>query len=209
MRKLRIVGDGQRDAVTIPAILRGLLKAEFAAHASPWPRLHRGEKKAPGVHLKGYGLKLWYLLREARTDGHDGVVAAVDADKDRAREKLTQLKRARDADRAQRAPLPTALGEACPHNEAWLLDDPVAVREALGLATDALIPNVRDCPYPKTALEELHRQSSHASNAPLDVWADIAARVDEHRCRHKTETGFEAFAREVRAELGPLFVAVS
>jgi len=207
MRKLRIVGDGQRDAATIPALLRGLLKAEFASRTTPWPRLHRGEKKAHSFHLKGYGLKLWYVLREARTDGHDGVVATVDADKDRAREKLTQLKQAREADRVRWAPLPTALGEARPHNEAWLLDDPVGVREGLALAKDHLIPNVREVSSPKDELAGLQQASPRSDERPLDVWAGIAACVDERRCNHKTETGFEAFAREVRAELGPLFAA--
>lgn len=205
MRRLRIVGDGERDAATVPPLVRGILKADFTAEPSPWPRLHRGEKKAPGYHLKGYGLKLYYLLRSARSSGADGVVATVDADKATRRQRLNEMRKAREADRAVRPPLPAALGEARPHSEAWLLDDPAAVREGLGLSRDAQVPNVRDCSYPKHILEELHRGSPRHDDAPLAVWPDIAAQVEPERCAHKEETGFEAFAQDVQEELGPLF----
>ncbi len=205
MIRLRIVGDGERDAATLPPLVKGILGADFTAHATSWPRLHHAEKKIKGFSLKGHALKLVYLLTEARQAHFDGVVATVDADEPRRSEKLKQLKLAREADRSRAAPLPAALGEAIPHNEAWLLDDPVAVREGLRLPADTPIPNVRECADPKSRLEELHRQSPRAAEAPLDVWPHIAARVDAPRCNHKQETGFAAFIDEVNAELGPLF----
>jgi hypothetical protein len=205
MIRLRIVGDGERDAATLPPLVKNILGTNFTAHASSWPRLHRGEKKIKGYDLKGHGLKLVYLLTEARQARFDGVVATIDADEPTRSEKLKQLKLAREADRSRAAPLPVALGEAIPHNEAWLLDDPVAVREGLHLPVGAPIPNVRECADPKPTLEELHRQSPRAAEAPLAVWPDIAARVNATRCNHKQETGFAAFAEEVKVELGSLF----
>lgn len=207
MIRLRIVGDGERDAATLGPLVKGILRADFAPEASPWPRLHRGEKKPRGYSLAGAALKLYYLLIEARDRQYNGVVATVDADKDRTSDKLRQLKLARDADRATRPPLPAALGEAIPHNEAWLLDDPVAVRQGLHLVQDASIPNVRDCRYPKSTLEQLHQQSPRADKGPLEVWPDIAAAVRVDRCNHREETGLAAFVDEIRSELGPLFAA--
>lgn len=208
MRHLRIVGDGHRDVAAVPQLVRAVLGSGFQHSARTWQfyvRLHRREKKVPGYVLRGYGVKLLYVLQAARAAGDDGVVATVDADKDRRHERLEQLKTAREADRARHTPLPAALGEARPHSEAWLLDDPVAVREGLGLARNADVPDVLNCDYPKDSLEDLHKHSPRNSEPPLKVWPDIAARVDVSRCNHQKETGFEAFREEVRRELGPLF----
>ena len=207
MRHLLIIGDGQRDTVTVPRLVKGVLKVEFEYKASPWPRLHRGEKKARGYRLKGYGLKLYYALRSARVGAADGVVATIDADKERGHQRLAAMKMAREADRAEHSPLPTALGEAIPHNEAWLLDDQIAVREVLQLPRAAVIPNVRRCEYPKDSLETLLQESPRHDEPPLTIWAEIAGRVESKNCHHKKETGFEAFVGEVQQELGPLFAS--
>ncbi len=205
MPHLRIVGDGERDAVTLPPLVKRILKAEFTHESKPWPRLHRGEKKIPGYTLRGYGRKLLYILKSARNADADGLVACADADRERGRERLKQMKLAREADRAQHPPIPAALGEARPHNEAWLLDDPAAVREALGLPKGHEVPNAVKCRSPKSALEQLHAESERSDQAPLEVWPTMAQRLDVRRCTHKQDTGFEAFIEEVQAELGPLF----
>lgn len=205
MRHLRIVGDGERDSVTLPPIAKTVLGADFTHTATPWPRLHRREKKAPGYSLKGYGLKLYYLLQGAPGRGEDGVIACIDADRERRRQRLKGLKDARNAHRSVAPAVPTALGEAKPHNEAWLLDDPVAVREALGLSSDHPIPAVTKRGSPKATLEELHQQSERGTERPVDVWPRIAERVDVGRCAQRKQTGFEAFVEEVRTEIGPLF----
>lgn len=210
MLRLQIIGDGHRDVATVPQLVRGVLGSGFQHSARTWQsygRLHRRQKKVPGHVLRGYGVKLFYVLQAARAAGDDGVVATVDADRDRRHERLAQLETAREADRARHTALPTALGEARPHSEAWLLDDPVAVREGLGLARNADVPVVVRCDYPKDSLEDLHKHSPRNSEPPLKVWPDIAARVDANRCNHRKETGFEAFTDEVRRELGPLFAA--
>jgi hypothetical protein len=205
MRHLRIVGDGERDAVTLPPLVKRIMDCEFTHESTPWPRLHRGQKKIPSYSLKGYGLRLAYLYRSARSRGADGLVACIDADKNRRRQRLRQIKQAREADRSLFAPLPTALGEAKPHSEAWLLDDPVAVREGLGLSKDHVVPNALNTTSPKTMLEELHAASERRNQRPLDVWPAIAANLDVSRCAHSKQTGFAPFVEELRAELGPLF----
>jgi hypothetical protein len=191
--------------VTLPPVVKSILKADFIPEATRWPRLHRREKKVPGYSVKGYGLKLLYVLDSARAANADGVVACVDADKETRRERLKQMKVARQADRSERAGLPAALGEARPHNEAWLLDDPVAVREGLRLPQEHAVPNVAKCGSPKAMLEALHQESERTGERPIAVWAHIAARVDPARCAHRKKTGLQALVAEVQAELGPLF----
>lgn len=211
MRTLTIIGDGERDKVTVPALVRGVVGDDFGCTADCWQdiRLHTGEKKIRGYVLKGYGSKLLYSLQRARSRKLDGVVATIDADKDRHRERLSDMKNAREADRSQRPPLPCAVGEARPHNEAWLLDDPVAVRKGLGLPASAAVPSVANCPSPKTILEALHAASPRADDRPLVVWGDIAARVRPERCGGRERTGFQAFTSDLRAELGRLFAGTA
>ena len=93
-----------------------------------------------------------------------------------------------------------------PHVEAWLIDDAVAVREGLSLEPDAEVPNVRRCRYPKDTLEELHSSSPRADDSSQDVWGDIARGLDRARCAHGAETGLEAFAEDLIAEMAPLLV---
>ena len=53
-----------------------------------------------------------------------------------------ELREARERDRMERPPFPTAFGEADPHGEAWLLDDPTAIRDALELDPEVEIPTL-------------------------------------------------------------------
>ena len=164
MAKLKIIGDGLRDKATLPPIVRSLLGCEFEAHGSPWQagmgHLHKSQTMRRGKSLKGYGRKLYLELRSARANGLDGLVAVVDQDRDRSGSKLKSMADAREIDREERASLATALGEAIPHNEAWLLDDLVAVRIGLALESDADVPVVTRCRYPKSDLTTALDQSA-------------------------------------------------
>lgn len=191
------VGDGERDAATVPHLVEGILQVEVNAETRVWREL-RGHE--PGHN--GFARKLLYALRVARDTGVDGVVATVDADKPGGR--LRKLKEGRDRDRALRPPVPAALGEAKPHGEAWVLDDSQAVRDALQLPPDAKIPTVRETNTPKGALNALIEQSPRVADKSLDVLRDIARLLQQRRCRHAKDTGFRAFVKEVRAELGPI-----
>jgi hypothetical protein len=190
---LLFIGDGPRDAAALPRIVEGVTGSEVRAVASPWARLHG----------RGYGKKLRFAVRQAQSDQLQGLVATVDADKD-GRSRLRKLREERAGLRQQEPLYPVALGCADPHLEAWLLDDAVAVRQGLSLDRQANVPNVRRCPSPKTTLEELHSTSPRADDSPQDVWGDIARELNRARCAHTAETGLQAFAEDVVAEMAPL-----
>ncbi len=208
--RLLLVGDGPRDAAVLPKLLSALLHAQFEHESRAWARLnHDGGTNGDGRTARGYGRKLLFALRSARANGQDGVVAVVDADRSRNHERLTELKAGRETDRASRAPIPTALGEAIPHNEAWLLDDPVAVRDALRLSRDAVVPSLAAVGSPKEALHELYLQCPRQNEREIDVLPEIAAALDLNRCNARQRTGLQAFADEISAEIRPLFDRVA
>ena len=198
MIHLLFVGDGERDAVTVPRLVERILDTSVSEDARAWARLHGAGK--------GYAHKLRYALRQARDIEAEGLVATVDADAEKRGVRLRKMKQARkrDRDRANAPVLPTALGEAVPHGEAWLLDDPVAVRRVLSLPEDERIPTTKRAKNPKKALHDLLAQSERAEDRPVDVWAEIAREVDPARCKHARATGFGPFINEVHEELGPL-----
>lgn len=199
MIHLLFVGDGERDAVTVPRLVEGILGISIREETRRWARLHRAGR--------GYDRKLKFAFRLVRVAEAEGLVATVDHDEEKKkRARLRTMQQVREAERREFPPLPTALGQAVPHGEAWLLDDPVAVRQALKLPNDTQIPTVSKTKDPKKALESLLAESKRAGERYLHVWADIAREVDPERCVHSKETGFEAFADDVRDELGALAV---
>ena len=195
MIRLLFVGDGDRDAAMNPPLLKVLTGSEVEPTSRAWARLNVG---------KGYGRRLRFAIRQARDEGLQGVVATVDRDKSSGQDRLRELKAGRATDRETAPPLPTALGCANPHAEAWLLDDPVAVREVLELDADTVIPSARKAKSPKDALTGLITQSRRADASVRQILGEIAQRLDPVHCAHKDETGFAAFAEEIREEIGPL-----
>jgi hypothetical protein len=198
--KLLFAGDGPRDEATVPRLVSRLLGAEIEAVFEAWRgiRLQGGAKG-----LKGYGRKLLFLIRLARDRDLAGVVATVDCDRGAPREKLRDLMAARSRDREAGHAIPVALGEAIPHLEAWLLDDPVAVRTALELPTAAEIKSPSKVDSPKAELHGLHRDST-CDLTEMEMLAAVARMLDVARCNHCDSTGLAEFCREVHAELGPL-----
>ena len=193
---LLFVGDGPRDEAAVPRLVEGILEIEVRETFRPWARLHGGGS--------GYGRKLAFALGQARDLNAQGLVATIDRDHDHSGGRLGAVRKRRDDVRTVSPPFPTALGEASPHLEAWLLDDEVAVRTALRLDPDRVVPNVRNEKHPKSALEALHAASRRAGDRPLEVWADLARAVRPERCAHAQSTGFEEFVAEISLELGPL-----
>ncbi|MEX2169818.1 MAG: hypothetical protein WD851_10945 [Pirellulales bacterium] len=195
--RLLFVADGPRDCATVPELVQAIVKAPIAPVFREWKklRLSRGS---------GYQRKLQFALLQARELELAGVVATIDSDKSPAGDGLMKLRSARDQDRKSTrvAQIPAAVGEAIPHLEAWLLDDPKAVREALHFPSDKLIPPVSKT-EPKNTLNVLIDESAR-SEGMMDLLAEIARCIDKGRCNHSDKTGFESFVQDVRAELEPL-----
>jgi hypothetical protein len=196
MIRLLFVGDGERDAATNPHLVTVITGAQVDPTTRPWARLHEAGR--------GYDRKVLFAILQARQDGLDGVVATVDRDTSPGRDRLHDLQAGRTRDREKHAPLLTALGVADPHAEAWLLDDPVAVRTALRLPPDLHIPTARQVESPKSEIGRLHRTSSRSDEPIRTLLIEIAQSLSVDRCQHGGETGFTRFVEDVRHEIGPL-----
>jgi hypothetical protein len=192
---LLFLGDGERDACVCPSLINRILGATVVPEFKAWKeiKLSRG---------KGYERKLRFAMAQAREQKLDGVVATIDADNCEGGHGLKRLQTARDEDRQQMPLFPTAVGEAVPHLEAWLLDDPKSVREVLTLSGSKEIPNVRNVD-PKSSLNGLCEESERTESF-LELLSEFAASHDCERCNHRNETGLQAFVDDVRHELGPL-----
>jgi hypothetical protein len=198
MIRIYFVGDGPRDAATVPALIASILseQVDLVPGEHHWLRLHKDAGD-------GYERKVRYATTEARKAKAMALVAVVDRDKAKAGHRMKALRSAREADRKQNPPLPTAFGEANPHGEAWLLDDPRAVREALGLGHDVEIVSPKKTKNPKGSLESLI-ETTRSRAQIMTALAEIAAVVDPSRCQNAEHTGFREFMDEVRDEIGPI-----
>jgi hypothetical protein len=193
--RLLVVGDGERDAAVVPRLVEGILALRLETETRRWARLHGNGR--------GYAKKFQFAAREARDLGVQGLVAVVDADREGPGRRLKELKAGREADR-QKLSFPAALGEANPHLEAWLLDDPTAVREELRLPATHDIPSVRKVTSPKETIDSLMETAGFRQRERLGALAAIAVRVDPNRCQHGKETGYDAFLKDVKSEIAPL-----
>jgi hypothetical protein len=193
MIRLLFVGDGERDAATNPHLVTVITGARVDPTTRPWARLHEAGR--------GYDRKPLFAILQAR---QDGIVAAVDRDTSPGRDRLRDLRAGRTRDREKHGPLPTALGLADPHAEAWLLDDAVAVRTTLRLPPDLHIPTVRRVESPKSEIARLHRTSPRSDEPIRAMLIEIAQSLSLDRCQHGGATGFTRFAQDVRDEIGPL-----
>ena len=196
MITLLFVGDGERDAAMLPPIVRTIVGSEFSTISEHWSRLWQGGG--------GYHRKLIYASKQALDRGAKGVVAVVDVDRDRKGVRLAKLKSAQSEILQKSPALRVAVGEAVPHGEAWLLDDPGAVRTALELSAEAPIKRGNN---PKEELESLTAQSPNPVSSFKESCARIAEKVQTDRCQHAKETGFADFVDDVKAHLCPLFAA--
>lgn len=196
MIRLLFVGDGERDAATNPHLVTVITGAQIDPTTKPWARLNEAGK--------GYDRKLLFAIAQARQGGLDGVVATVDRDTSPPKDRLRDLQAGRTRDREKHPSLPTALGVADPHAEAWLLDDPVAVQAVLQLPPDLHIPTVRQVESPKSEIGRFHRTSPRSQEPIRTMLIEIAQALSIDRCQHGHETGFSHFVDDVRNEIGPL-----
>lgn len=194
--KVLIVADGPRDEASLPPLLNVILNRTVECEFESWARIHH---RGCG---RGYDKKLRFSVGQARSRGLDGLVAVVDRDKDKAGHRANELRSTRHADRQQGKCFPTALGVAEPHVDAWLLDDPAAVREGLGLELNTEVISVHRTKDPKAELDRLVRDSELVDL--LEALGAIAAKVQPIRCNHAKATGFEWFAEDCRKEFSNL-----
>ncbi len=195
MIKVHFVGEGPRDEQSMPALVGSLTPTRFQATFSKWTkyRVHSHRKK------------LLFALQLARDDNADGLIASTDQD-NVGPAKLNELKEARDEDRQENPPIPTALAVPNPHFEAWLLDDKVAVQEVYGIPTER-IPNVQEVDNPKAELSALFRSSelANAGRTEFELLESISSKLDPTRCQHRQSTGLRAFLRDLKDEFRNLF----
>lgn len=193
--KLLLVADGPRDEASLPPLLNLILGRTVDCEFESWVRIHR---RGSG---RGYDRKLRFAVGQARSRGHAGLVAVVDRDKDHAGHRAGELRATRETDRETGARFPTALGVADPHVDVWLLDDPAAVREGLGLESKTEVISVHRTKDPKAELDRLIQE---ASRELIEALTAIATRLQPRRCNHAKTTGFEAFADDCRQEFANL-----
>jgi len=190
------VGEGARDAAVVPPIVERVFDAPINPSTIEWPRLADEDQHSD----RRFDRKLELAIRLALRQQRSGVVAVLDVDKSRKKERLRQLQKGRDNARAKMPPIPTAVGTAIPHGEAWILDDSHAVRQTLNLPNDVQIPAISKVKNPKAALEELARKSQRNDVPYAVLLGEIAKRIDPRRCVHAKDTGFAEFNKDLKWE---------
>jgi hypothetical protein len=193
--KLLIVGEGERDNAVVAPLTQRLLSTPIEHQFVRWPHLFGAGK--------GYAKKLRFAMLQVRRHGLQGLVGVVDSDSRHSGRHLPKLMKARTDARSTGDSTPVALGEAIPHLEAWLLDDPVAVRTALGFTSDVEIKSPTKINSPKEELQMLCSSCPMGQTA-IEILAQVASLLSMERCNHAQQTGFEKFAAEVEQELRPL-----
>ena len=203
MKRLLCVGDGPRDERPLPALLENLLGGPLDCTYEDWHDLRRRPRRRGRLgEGSGFGRKVERALLRVRRDGFDGLVAVLDRDTAPAGDRLAQARRGLDHDRSkpERVPVPTALGEAAPHFEAWLLDDGEAVKLVLNVEAGEAVPHPGNCANPKETLERL------IADRGLDrdpTKTAVARQLRPDCCRRASTTGFQAFLAELAAEFSP------
>jgi hypothetical protein len=193
MIPIYVVGDGLRDEAMVPVLVERVVRLRVQARFRPWSSL----RLAGG----GYDRKLKFAVREAVEEKIPMLVATVDTDKDNSGEKLRRLRQARSDDPQCGSLVQVALGEATPHGEAWLLDDEVAVRQALGLHSSTPICTPANRKNPKQAIEDLRHSGNRCDDPIRTVLAAIAQLVQPARCPRSKDTGFDALQDDLRTSI--------
>jgi hypothetical protein len=155
------------------------------------------------LHGGGLKKKIRFAVLDAETSGARGTVMTLDRDRSPAGHKIKALIDCRIKLRQEFPPFRIAFGCAAPHGEAWLLADQTAVRIVLRLESSTSVPSAKSA-SPKESLESLLRNSVRAGERPLGIWAEIAIALDPARCAYQKETGFRAFVKDLKSEIGPL-----
>jgi hypothetical protein len=198
MIDVHFVVDGPRDFETIPALTGAILRINIRPVVKTW-------KSIDDYRVSGYARKFQFAISVAKDEDAAAIIAVVDRDSAPKRERRGKLVEGREKHRQKSVPFPTAIGEADPHADAWLLDDPVAIRQALSLDSTISIPTVHESDYPRTEVDKLIKKSANFTDGnKSEILGAIARQVDPSRCYHQNETGFKKFADDVTWEFRSL-----
>jgi hypothetical protein len=179
----------------LPALVQNILDRDVRVNnegqeIAAWARLNGASR--------GYGARLLFALLQAQDRNAQGVVAVIDSDK-HGQDRFKDLKSGRATHREKHPPIPTALGCAEPHCEAWLLDSQ-AVMKVLDLGAMITYSNQT----PKGTIDRLIRESRRREEPVADLQGEIAGCVTPEQCKDAQESGLMAFAKELNTELGKL-----
>ncbi len=193
MTDVLLVSEGPNDRAVIPVIIEKATNQKFEFSYMPWTELRRHR-------ITGFEAKLGLALAVARLNSHLGLVGVVDAD-DQPKVRIAALRRAKEKDRQKLdlERLPTALGEANPELEAWLLDDHEAVKKALALPAQTKIPSPFECKDVKISLDELISKSARNENR-TERLCEIAKSIEFDKCRNSKATGLQSFVDDLKNE---------
>lgn len=214
-RRIAVFGDGPHE------LGRDLGKDLDATDLPPLPCLvHRitGEpadvtyarrlfRKVPRAHGRGqkYAKKALQAIRQAASEGFDGVTLVIDRDRREDRRTIIPLREGRDAVAAEGGP-PCAVGQAVETFDAWMIADGKAIAAAGGDASRShLTPESPDKAegtggHPKQWAADLFRGGGDLGGR----YAIVARKVDLDLLEKRCPSGFAPFAREVRERIGPV-----
>jgi hypothetical protein len=203
----------------LPLLARKLIEQVDAdtridMHGLQWkqmPRRSLAGTRRVGRSMRGFANKLWGLLglREGRQA--DAIVAVVDRDGKRHKDRIEELNKGRDE--LRKANKPCSVGVAIEMIEAWLLADEEAIRTALN------DPSIQRQPDPETLasrkensdqnpkgrLQRLMERSLGREVPQADFpgcYAEIAKNANLAILEQRCSEGFQPFAGQVRELFG-------
>lgn len=153
-------------------------------------------------HSGGYAGKVRAAMVQADTEGFDALVFVMDRDRDAGRPR--ELEKGRDAARLKQVTIPTAIGCCIETVEAWLLADPSAVSEVLGINSSEIPPNPETLDgkegsgqHPKDVMQRLQHAAPGESNWD-EIYQEIAVKADLDRVARHCPRGFKPFLEELK-----------
>ena len=214
-RRIAVFGDGPHE------LGRDLGKDLDATDLPPLPCLvHRivGEpadvtyacrlfRDVPRAHGRGqkYAKKALQAIRQAASEGFDGVTLVIDRDRKRDSQTVEPIRRERDSLPCAVFP-PCAVGQVVETFDAWMIADGKAIAAAGGNtgwshpSPESLDKKEGTGRHPKDRAADLFGGGGDLGGKYAIVAREVDLDVLEKRC----PSGFAPFAREVRERIGPV-----
>jgi len=204
----------------LPLLARKLIEqadveTDIDMHGLQWKQMPRRSLAGAcrmGRSMQGFANKLWGLLGLKEGREADAIVAVVDRDGKRHKDRIQELNKGRDE--LRKANKPCAVGVAIEMIEAWLLADEEALRTALNDPSIQRQPdpetlasrNENSEQNPKGRLQRLMERSLGGEIPQADFpacYAEIARNTSLSVLEQRCSEGFQPFAGQVRELFGP------